>query len=102
MLDRFSVNAFLKSVIAAFAVAIMVVMALGAWDSWSRLQATNRTASAVEVSLQMFTALANLRLDRTVTTREMLADEAHTTINAAGERNTQRRDAGDAGRGAGV
>jgi methyl-accepting chemotaxis protein len=81
MLNRFSVNAFLKSVIAAFAAAIMIVMASSAWDSWNRLQATNRTAAAVEASLQMFTALANLRLDRTVTTREMLAEEAHATIH---------------------
>ena len=34
MLNRLSINTLLKSIIAMLATIVVVVMALGAWDSW--------------------------------------------------------------------
>ena len=49
MLNRLSVNALLKSVIALMAAAVIVMLALGSWDSWRRLQSVNRiTVAAVD------------------------------------------------------
>ena len=45
------------------------MLAAGAWHSWTRLQAVDRIADAAGASADMFTALHNLRLDRTMTPR---------------------------------
>ena len=76
MLDRVSVSVFLKSVIAALGAAVILMLALGAWDSWVRLTAASRIVAATDASAHMFTALHNLRVDRTRTARHMFADEA--------------------------
>jgi methyl-accepting chemotaxis protein len=77
MLNRLSVNALLKLVIATLASVIVVMLALSAWGSWSRLAAVNRIAAAVESSTHLFTALHNLRVDRSQTNR-LLAQDAPT------------------------
>jgi methyl-accepting chemotaxis protein len=81
MMNRISISFLLKSVIAIMAAAIVLVMSLGAWDSWSRVRTTGRIAIVTEASVQMFTALANLRLDRTATSRELAIEQAVTSIN---------------------
>ena len=68
MLNRISVNALLKSVIAIMALAVTVIFSLGAWESWSRLAAVNRIAAVADASGYMFTVLHNLRVDRSSTT----------------------------------
>ena len=75
MLNRTSVNAILKSVIATLAAAVVVVLALGAWSSWTRLQAVNRIATVADASAHLFTALHNLRSDRSRSYRMLTADE---------------------------
>jgi hypothetical protein len=65
MLDRLSVNAILKSVIAALSAVVVIMLAAGAWSSWSRLQVVSRIAGVAAASTHMFTALHNLRSDRT-------------------------------------
>src|SRR3954470_18793792 len=71
---RFSVNVLLKSVIAALAATIMVLLALGSWQSWNRLQAVNRITAAAAASSHIFKALHNLRSDRTQTVLALGAD----------------------------
>ena len=60
MLNRLSVNALLKSVIVLMATAIIVMLAMGAWDSWRRLQAVNRITVAAAASSHIFKALHNI------------------------------------------
>ena len=74
MLDRLSVNAILKSVIAALSAVVVVMLAAGAWSSWSRLQVVSRIAGVAAASTHMFTALHNLRSDRTRSFRLLSAD----------------------------
>jgi methyl-accepting chemotaxis protein len=80
MLNRVSVNALLKSVIAALGAAIVVMLALHAQDSWTRLKAANRISAVADVSTYMFTALNSLRVDRFGTVRDLLADRQLTTM----------------------
>ena len=71
MLTRISSNALLKSVIAVMAGAVVVMLALAAWNSWQRVTTASRIAILVEVSDDLFTAMHNLRSDRTSTTRAL-------------------------------
>ena len=80
MLNRLSVNVILKSVIAVLVTVIVFGLAAGAWDSWTRLAATNRISSVAEATTHMFTALHNLRVDRASTFRDPSADRQHTAI----------------------
>ena len=75
MFNRLSVNGLLKSVIATLAVSVMVVLALGAWNSWARLLAADRVAAVAEASSHLFTALHNLRVERSSTNRDLLGDK---------------------------
>jgi methyl-accepting chemotaxis protein len=81
MLSRISVNALLKSVIATLGVAVVVMLALGAWSSWNRLAAINRIAVVADASAYMFKAMHNLRTDRSSTNRDLLADVQFTAIS---------------------
>jgi methyl-accepting chemotaxis protein len=74
MLDRISVNALLKFVIATLAAAVVVTLSVSAWESWSRLQTSKRLALVSEASSSVFTALHNLRLDRAWSVRDLQAD----------------------------
>jgi methyl-accepting chemotaxis protein len=80
MFDRLSVNALLKSVIALMSAAVMVMLALGAWSSWTRLVSVNRIAAAANASAYMFTALHNLRVDRATTVRELGVDHPSASL----------------------
>src|SRR3954466_6919279 len=75
MLDRLSVNAILKSVIAALSAVVVIMLAAGAWSSWSRLQVASRIAGVAAASTHLFTALGNLRSDRTRSVRLLSADQ---------------------------
>jgi methyl-accepting chemotaxis protein len=81
MLNRVTVNAILKSVVATLAIAVVVLLALGAWTSWGRLTAAKRVVAAAEASSYVFTALPNLRVDRNGTNRDLLADKQFTGIS---------------------
>ena len=69
MLSRLSSNALLKSVIALMASGVVIMLVLAAWTSWQRVTTANRIAVLVEVSDHLFTAMHNLRSDRTSTVR---------------------------------
>src|SRR5215470_7169038 len=80
MLNRLTVNALLKSVIAALSAAVMVMLASDAWDSWKRLQDINKIAAVAEASGHLFTGLHNLRVDRASTFRDVNSDKQLTAI----------------------
>jgi methyl-accepting chemotaxis protein len=75
MIDRVSVSALLKLVIAVLSAAVVLMLGLGAWDSWVRLNNANRIAAVANASGYMFTVLHNLRVDRATTYRDLLADK---------------------------
>lgn len=79
MLDRLSVNVLLKSVIATLAAAVVVMLSLGAWQSWSRLSNLSRISAVAETSGHLFTALHNLRVDRSTTFRSLSGEETFTS-----------------------
>ncbi|HZB93099.1 MAG TPA: HAMP domain-containing methyl-accepting chemotaxis protein, partial [Stellaceae bacterium] len=74
MLNQVSANALLKSVIAAAATAIVIMLAGSAWSSWERLETTSRIVRVAGASGFAFTALHNLRTDRATVRRDLLAD----------------------------
>jgi methyl-accepting chemotaxis protein len=71
MLDRLSVNALLKAVIATTAAAIVLMLTLSAWSSWHRLATARRVAAVADATGYAFTALHNLRVDRALTFRSL-------------------------------
>jgi len=75
MLNRISVNVLLKSVIATLAVAVVIALSLSAWSSWSRLGAVKRIATVADASGYLFTAMHNLRVDRSSTNRDLNSDK---------------------------
>jgi methyl-accepting chemotaxis protein len=79
MLDRLSVNALLRSVIAALGAVVVIMLAAGAWSSWSRLQVDSRIAGVAATTAHIFTALHNLRSDRSRSVRMLLSNEQITT-----------------------
>src|ERR1700733_6874910 len=60
MLNRLSVSVLLKSVIAVLGATVIIMLALGARDSWTRLNTANRISGIANVSTYMFTALNSL------------------------------------------
>src|SRR5690606_20100199 len=75
MLTRVSINLILKTIIGALGVALIVMLAAGAWSSWARLRTTERIVAVVDASNQMFTALHNLRVDRGETQAALVSDK---------------------------
>jgi methyl-accepting chemotaxis protein len=71
MLARLSANMLIKSVITVMSAAVVVMLALNTWDAWDRLGRANRVASVAEASSYIFTALHNLRLDRSIGMRAL-------------------------------
>lgn len=74
MFNRLSVNLILKAVIGTLGAIVVVVLALDAWNSWTRLKTAERIAAVVDVSGDLFTVQHNLRVDRSTTLREMNGD----------------------------
>ncbi|MDB5602418.1 MAG: methyl-accepting chemotaxis sensory transducer [Xanthobacteraceae bacterium] len=83
MFNRLSVNALLKTVIAVLVAAVMVVLSMGALDSWTRLQSINRITGVAAASSHIFKALHNLRTDRVQTVRMMADDKTSAALSAA-------------------
>jgi methyl-accepting chemotaxis protein len=76
MLSRLSANALLKSVVAAMAAIVMVLLALSSWAAWRSLAITGRTTVVAEASTYAFKAMHNLRTDRSTTIRSVNDPEA--------------------------
>jgi methyl-accepting chemotaxis protein len=74
MLRHVSANLLLKSVIAVVGTALVVVLALGAWDAWRTVETASRLEKIAEVTAHAFRAMHNLRLDRSFTVRALGLD----------------------------
>src|SRR5215472_3227905 len=71
MFNRLTANTLVKSVVAMLAAAVILMLVGNAWSSWQRFVTAGRIAAAAEASGAMFTALDNLRFDRSFTFRGM-------------------------------
>ena len=81
MLNRISVNFILKSLITSLMSIIIIALAVGAWDSWRRLGAVSRIGAVAEATSYMFTALHNLRVDRSQSSRNLNSDKQQTAMS---------------------
>jgi methyl-accepting chemotaxis protein len=81
MLNRVTINSLLKTVIGVLGAAVVIMLALSAWESWGRLGAASRAAAVADASTYLFTALHNLRFDRAVSRTELLAEKPAVTMN---------------------
>src|SRR6478735_8779761 len=75
MLNRLTVSALLKAVIAITSVCVVIALSLTAYASWDRLRTTNRISQIADASADLFKAMHNLRTDRSTTTRLLNATE---------------------------
>ena len=75
MLNRLTISALLKTVIAATALVVIMLFSLNAWTSWQRLQLTSRIETIADVSAVLFKAMNSLRSDRSTTIRVLNADQ---------------------------
>jgi len=75
MLNRLTVSALLKTVILTTAFCVVVGFSLNAWDSWNRLQVTNRIAVIADASANLFKAMHNLRTDQSTSFRLLNSDQ---------------------------
>lgn len=71
MLNRISISALLKAVIGALGAIVVLLLAQDGWRAWQQYQLANRSAAVIDVSRNLFTALHNLRVDRSTTFREL-------------------------------
>jgi methyl-accepting chemotaxis protein len=74
MLDRLTVTTLLTCVVAIMATCVVAFLGISAWDTLGRLQTANRISLIAEVSGNAFTAMHNLRQDRSNTIRGMNGD----------------------------
>jgi methyl-accepting chemotaxis protein len=74
-MNRLTVSALLKTVILVTALCTVTVFSLGAWDSWGRLQATNRISAIADASANLFKAMHSLRTDQSTTDRLLHAEQ---------------------------
>ena len=75
MLNRLTVSALLKAVIAITSVCVVIALSLTAYASWDRLRTANRISQIADASADLFTAMHNLRTDRSTTFRLLNATE---------------------------
>ena len=75
MLNRLTVSALLKAVIAITSVCVVIALSLTAYTSWERLKTANRISQIAEASADLFKAMHNLRTDRSTTSRLLNATE---------------------------
>ncbi len=74
MLNRVTISTLLKTVIMTLGIAVIVMLALNAWDSWNRLAVASQAEAAANAESNLFTALFNLRIDRATTSIDLQSD----------------------------
>ncbi|WP_027530186.1 methyl-accepting chemotaxis protein [Bradyrhizobium sp. WSM3983] len=75
MLNRLTVSALLKTVIAITSICVVIALSLTAYESWDRLKTANRISAIADASADLFKAMHNLRTDRSTTSRLLNATE---------------------------
>jgi methyl-accepting chemotaxis protein len=74
MLNRLTISALLKSVIAVMAACVVAFLIATAWDSRGRLQTAARISVIADASADAFKAMHNLRTDRATTSQNLNAE----------------------------
>jgi len=74
MLNRLTISALLKSVIAVMAACVVAFLIATAWDSRARLQTAARLSVIADASADAFKAMHNLRTDRATTSQNLNAE----------------------------
>ena len=80
MLNRLTVSGLVKAVVSVFALVLVAQLSMGAWTSWTQYQKSIRIAAVVDATTHMFTALHNLRVDRSNSRRALILEEVHPTV----------------------
>src|SRR5882672_8782874 len=75
MLNRLTVNALLKSAILLLATVVVIQLTLGAWEAWGRLNVATRMVHVFDASNSLFSALRDLRNDRSTSLRDLQSDK---------------------------
>jgi methyl-accepting chemotaxis protein len=75
MFNRLTVNALLKSAVLVLSSAVVIVLALGAWESWGRLSVATRIVHVADATGSLFGALRDLRNDRSTSVRDLQSDK---------------------------
>jgi methyl-accepting chemotaxis protein len=81
MLNRISISTLLKSVIGSLGVIVVIMLAMDAGSAWKQYQIATRGAAVIEVSRNLFTALHNLRVDRSTTFRDLTGQRQLTELS---------------------
>jgi len=71
MLNRLTISALLKTIIATTALVVIAILSFNAWEAWERLQSADRIARVSDASAFLFKAMANVRSDRVSTSRTL-------------------------------
>ena len=74
MLNRLTVSTLLKAVILSTALVVVIGFSISAWSSWGRLQQANRIVAVSAASAEVFKAMANIRADRSTSSRQLTSD----------------------------
>jgi hypothetical protein len=74
MFRRVSSNFLLKSVILVVGIALVAVLATGAWDAWRSVGTAIRLERIAETNTYVFSAMHNLRFDRSLGSRALGLD----------------------------
>src|SRR5262252_6285198 len=69
MLNRFSVNALLKTIIVVMSAMVVLTLAARAWDAYQRFTIAGEVEGLTKASNFVFRALNGARLDRSFTER---------------------------------
>ncbi|RXT35120.1 methyl-accepting chemotaxis protein [Bradyrhizobium betae] len=75
MLNRLTISALLKAVIAITSVCVVIALSLTAYESWGRLKTASRISQIADASADLFKAMHNLRTDRSTTNRLLNSTE---------------------------
>ncbi len=73
-MNRLTVNLILNAVIGVLVASLLGFLSFGAWSSWTRLVAIAHIVDVAEATGHIFSALPNLRVDRSGTTRALASD----------------------------
>lgn len=74
MLSKLSVSVLLKTVIIALSGAVVFSLSVAAWSAWTRLAQVRHIESVAVATRDLFTGLHNLRVDRSLTSRDLGLD----------------------------
>ena len=96
MLNRLTISALLKSVIAVMAACVVAFLVMTAWESWGRLQTAARISVIADASAHAFKAMSNLRTDRATTSSNLGAESRHGRFDQDAARLSRHHQSGAA------